>query len=516
MRNTMNRVIIVDDEIQSRTGIAEIFRRHTPSWEVCGLFADGLSALYYLQDHPEIDLIVTDIRMPRFDGLELISKIREINSSLPIIIISGYSEFSYAKKAVDYHVFRYILKPVSPAEFDAEVTAVENYLLLERTSSGQCFRPEEYEQFMDLLFSEAVSKSNGKAVQKLEEQCGFSFSGTWFLLFEGKEAFEDQMSGFRMQMHRFCKKISADHFYVFLFCQKIYCVLLKQSSISIEEMKKQVQIFLWKFPADARMHAGIYRSVPDDTFRNAFYSGMSALKQYLYISSPVHIYQDQLLCAFPHTYYQNLQLYLEQNSPLDVRDSVYSFMDYIKKSRPSYFELQSWINRIVLSVTKFCADNKLPSSCYIDYAESLNFLYNYHSLEEIEDSLLALTESAMSEAANRAGHSEKWLVRQVQAYLAEHVKENVTLSELGEVLGVNYTFLSSVYSSKTGQTIIETLTALKISRAKELLINTDKKIYEISSELGYSEPKYFARRFRQITGVTPKEYRKIYSSYQSR
>lgn len=95
----MNHVIIIDDEMQSRNGIAGIFKNHSPQWKIAGLFEDGSQALEYLQQHPEINLVVTDIRMPKFDGLELISRIRKNNGSIPIIIISGYSEFSYAKKS---------------------------------------------------------------------------------------------------------------------------------------------------------------------------------------------------------------------------------------------------------------------------------------------------------------------------------------------------------------------------------------------------------------------------------
>ena len=95
------------------------------------------------------------------------------------------------------------------------------------------------------------------------------------------------------------------------------------------------------------------------------------------------------------------------------------------------------------------------------------------------------------------------------------MNENITLSDLGEIFGINYSSLSNIFSSATGQTIIEYLTFIRILHAKELLINTDKKIYEICSEIGYTEPKYFIKRFRQIVGVTPKEYRKIYTSWYS-
>ena len=98
----------------------------------------------------------------------------------------------------------------------------------------------------------------------------------------------------------------------------------------------------------------------------------------------------------------------------------------------------------------------------------------------------------------------------MQNYLTNHLNEKITLSDLADIFCINYTSLSNIYSSATGQTIIEYLTFLKISKAKELLINTDKKIYTISEELGYSDTKYFIKRFRKIVGVTPKEFRKIY------
>lgn len=161
----MNHVIIIDDEVQSRNGIAEIFKNHSPGWEIDGLFEDGSLALDYLQQHPEVNLVVTDIRMPKFDGLELISRIRKNNGTIPIIIISGYSEFSYAKKAVEHHVFRYILKPVLPSEFDAVITSVENFFRLADPLSEYNLTQSEYDQFLDLLFSEAIASNKKQKIQ---------------------------------------------------------------------------------------------------------------------------------------------------------------------------------------------------------------------------------------------------------------------------------------------------------------------------------------------------------------
>lgn len=507
----MNHVIIIDDEIQSRNGIAEIFRNHSPSWNVSGLFEDGFQALKYLQRHPEIDLIVTDIRMPKFDGLELISKIRKTNGTIPIIIISGYSEFSYAKKAVDYHVFRYVLKPVLPSEFDGIITSVENFFQLNTPLMKHDFAQTEYEQFMDLLFAEAIALNKKQTLYMLEKQCGFSFQDAWFLLIDGNSEFSSHIFRYRPLLQHFCTRITSEY-HVFLFRQKIYCILLKKQDTDDKTIEKQVQKLLWQFERKLGAHVGIYHSTQDERLKNAFYSGISALKQHFYSKTPIHVYQDQLLCPFPYSLYNNLQLQLTGGSLLDVRDAIYSFIDYVKSKQPSYFELNSWIDRITLIITKYCNDNKISSACYIDFAESLQFLYNYYSLEEIEDTLLSMIDSIFDKISEQKTSTNTYLVEQVQTYLTQHANENITLSELGDILGTNYASLSSIYSSATGQTIIEYLTTLKISLAKELLINTDKKIYEICTEIGYSDPKYFIKRFRQVVGVTPKEYRKIYTS----
>lgn len=506
----MNHVIIIDDEIQSRNGIAEIFRNHSPKWEVSGLFEDGGQALEYLLFHPDTDLIVTDIRMPKFDGLNLIKEIRKTNCMIPIIIISGYAEFSYAKRAVDYQVFRYMLKPILPSEFDKAITSVEHFFHLGDPLAQRNIAQSEFDQFMDLLFAESLSTGKPETVHMLEKQCGFSFQGTWFLFMGGNESFSNQASDHRPMLEHFAESISPEC-RVFLFAHRIYCILIAKPDITIGHLEMQVQKLLWKFDPALKVHAGIYFSTHKDSIKSAFYSGITALKQFFYSQAPLHIYQDQLICPFPYALYNNLQLCLDHGNPLDARDAVYSFMDHIRDTRPPYLLLQSWINKFTLLIIKYCNDQKIPPSCYIDNTEHLEFLYHYFSLEEIESTLLSVINCVFDKLLEQKNNTDTHLTKQVQAYLSQHFNENITLSDLGGLLGVNYTSLSNIYSSATGQTIIEYLTLLRISQAKELLVKTNKKIYEICAEVGFTDTKYFIKRFRQVVGVTPKEYRKIYT-----
>ena len=199
------------------------------------------------------------------------------------------------------------------------------------------------------------------------------------------------------------------------------------------------------------------------------------------------------------------------------------------------FNLNSRINPIFADATELTIDDKYDL-IFIDAAKGKNTLFfekfknnlnpdgyivtdnlKFHGcvekpLEEIESTILSMIESIFEKIAEQTRSTNAYLVEQVQNYLFQHMNENITLSDLGEIFGINYSSLSNIFSSATGQTIIEYLTFIRILHAKELLINTDKKIYEICSEIGYTEPKYFIKRFRQIVGVTPKEYRKIYTS----
>lgn len=102
-------IIVVDDEPKIRHGISKILSKNQ-EYKVCGVFEDAKSALDYLELECA-DVIITDIRMPDISGLELIQKIRKNNSDIEIIILSGYSDFSYAQKAIEYGVFMYLTKP---------------------------------------------------------------------------------------------------------------------------------------------------------------------------------------------------------------------------------------------------------------------------------------------------------------------------------------------------------------------------------------------------------------------
>lgn len=118
------KLIIVDDEPKIRNGLTKLLSTR-PGWQVCGVFEDAPAALKFLYQNTA-DVIITDIRMPEISGLDLIRQIRERNQEIRIIILSGYSNFSYAQKAIELGVTRYLLKPTNPKELLSALKSIED------------------------------------------------------------------------------------------------------------------------------------------------------------------------------------------------------------------------------------------------------------------------------------------------------------------------------------------------------------------------------------------------------
>lgn len=116
--------MIVDDEIRIRNGLEKLISGQD-NYEIVGVFADAFSLLRVLDSSP-VDVIITDIRMPAIDGLELIRNIREKNTAIKIIILSGYGNFNYAQEAIKLGVYRYLLKPTNPKELLSVLKELES------------------------------------------------------------------------------------------------------------------------------------------------------------------------------------------------------------------------------------------------------------------------------------------------------------------------------------------------------------------------------------------------------
>lgn len=134
-------IIIVDDEPKIRKGLGRLLSLHE-GWVVSGAFEEAQSALSFLYEN-EVDVVITDIQMPGMQGLDMVHKIREVNREIPVIIISGYSRFDYAQRAIELGVRKYITKPTSPEELTQTLEQIEQEIAARAEALRQTVAPPE-------------------------------------------------------------------------------------------------------------------------------------------------------------------------------------------------------------------------------------------------------------------------------------------------------------------------------------------------------------------------------------
>lgn len=120
------KILIIDDEPKIRNGLSNLLTRRE-GWEVAGAYENAADALKYLAVN-QVDVMITDIKMPEISGLELIARIRERDKKTAIIILSGYSNFQFAQRAIELGVSRYLTKPTNPRELICVLEETEKKL----------------------------------------------------------------------------------------------------------------------------------------------------------------------------------------------------------------------------------------------------------------------------------------------------------------------------------------------------------------------------------------------------
>ena len=133
------KIIIIDDEPKIRKGLEKILGMH-PGWTIPATFAEAESAIGYLAEN-SVDVVITDIHMPGITGLDMIAKIKEANTNVSFVILSGYGRFEYAQRAIDLGVKKFLMKPTSPEEVTKALEQIESELTERTPSSSLAQKP---------------------------------------------------------------------------------------------------------------------------------------------------------------------------------------------------------------------------------------------------------------------------------------------------------------------------------------------------------------------------------------
>lgn len=530
----MYQLLIVDDEKSVVDSLAL-----TIPWADFGIeqVHQAYSAAEALEiaGHQAIDIMITDIRMPEMDGLELIEHINQISKKMKCIILSGHDDFQYAQKALQSNTFNYLLKPVIIEELIESVQKAMEVLESEWEEISS-FQRIQYtlKSNLPLLRDQLLNDLlNNKPMfphifQERLQMLGLSFqTGDSFVMMLVR--LEEDFSGYDLQslslleyaVTNIAEEVFSDIFELWhATCDQGYLIFLIKStkpdseklihSLAIK-VQNHVETFL---KGSISVFVGSPSQFPRDiasSYQNAvlsIYRNVGKNKSYFLTSHDEihHIHDDPLLNVDEPPHLNHLLhasswdealakigriLYITETEKELSNDQLFSIFLYLssafslvlQKERGNLQEKLGEDFDLFLRKTGFLSKQRL-----YQWAEKLIGSMKENSTKILED-------------------SHQQITGKVQAYIQEHLAEGISLNIIAEHVNLHPVYLSKVYKTVTGETIGDYLFSIRMERASYFLEQTDLKIADISSKLGFLAPPHFIKIFKKHYGYTPQEYR---------
>ena len=524
----MLKVILVDDEPFNLQGLSVLIDWNSLGFEVSATFSNGKEALDYLRKN-EVNLVITDIKMPVMNGIELLRAMREQRvTQADCIILSGYSEFEYAQQAIQYNCMGYMLKPVDKFELmsllrrvsEKHVQYEENEDEKENLESAYLARNvisllvgkfdeenikyvsnhmtvSDNVRFIDMEFGtddmENDEENNIKIMQRKVYQAGREIlkEDKTHLIFDvsrDEDSYDIAMV--------FCDCMASDRGYTEEgFFEWFHNELQKKTNVPIK-------MYVGKGVTGIRNISKSYYTVrilkSSEAFRDHkdinYYDDMASVNQ-----------AGVVLCK---PCLDNLISIIEKNEKEKIKDSVEDLYREMRGLGLTSETLNLNINYFLFQLIHLATQQDDE----VNQEEILHFISESTFHEGVMRGSSEHMTSFAGEYADYLSQLRKNLsggvLQDIEKEIHNNYAENLSLRELGKKYYLNSSYLGQVFRKKYGQSFKDYLTMYRINEAAGLLLKTDKKINIIAEEVGYKDSDYFIRKFIEIKGCTPSKYRK--------
>ena len=499
----MLKILVVDDEPKVRRGVSGLIQAYPDKYKLLGSCEDAGEVIQFLEDEIP-DVIITDICMPKQDGLELIYYLKHRYHNLDFIILSGYGEFEYAKKALQYQVYDFLLKPLRPEKLYEALEGVS-----EKRKNNNVEKAESMNDnnFFNLIRSEdkEAQEKNLKALE-LYEQKGRYCVG----IFDFGEIPETNRKNLRVwelleeeEIPEPVQRFSCFAYqYILLWKEEPDKAVLEKGLLSIENK------------VNGKVYLGISSVMEGGReCRAMYFQALNAVKQHIYGDDKLlYLFQelpDHTKMIFPDDMCDQLLQSIRLGSVERTEILAQNLLNYYKEQKCPILFLKRHLLLLQRRIEMLSEELGLESEMV---REVLNFVKNIEEVNffsEVEkvwkESLYQITQE-MSAIAEQKMNS--FYLEQIVSYIRKNYSENLSLEDVAEHVNLSVGYLGNYFKQKMGINFTDYLWNLRIEKAKELLLHSNEKIYRIAERVGYQNSQYFVTAFKKKVGLTPMEYRK--------
>ena len=498
----MYKVLLVDDEEMVTEGLSRFVKWEEAGFAVSGTATSVARALTFLE-REQVDLVITDIQMPVQSGLELIRILKSQYPSIKSIILSGHSDFSYAQQAVRLGALDYLTKPINfsaMGELLEQVRCTLDCWCREKHNTAQA--QSLLTQTLILNFATGYPYDPRKAAVCLNADCTIQVAR---IMPHGDGPLPQDLAARLGQAFPESRAVNYGTGEL---------LVVSERPFSIEALSSILKDSQGKVP----LCAGVSEIQP----------GYSGLRQATLQAGKALRYQSARGCAGVILFSQVRKVFASSEEGQGRRIERLIEMLAIPSQRPL---LTSAVTEEIFSIAgqphlslegaqRFCIeflielDAPIQSFSLPDYpahdalSGAIIEILGSKTAEELSDVVCQYLQQLLNRLAklDDALYTGE-LIDKVTRYIQEHFAEELSLGVLAEVFFFSPVYLSRLFKKKTGTNFVEYLTHVRIKKAQEYLANPDFKIYHIAEMVGYENPRYFGRLFKNAIGCTPQEYR---------
>jgi len=518
------KVFFVEDEIVTREGIRDNVDWNGNGFEFCGEAPDGEIALPLLQT-AQPDVLITDIKMPFMDGLQLCKIVRERMPCAKIVILSGHDEFEYAREAIKLGVTEYLLKPVTvqdlhhvlqkiAAQLEQEKKEQENLrqlrdqveenravlrerLLLKLVMGAVC--PAEAIEKGELLGLDLVARCYSAVVIKI----GLCDRTEQFDYDEYQQAQQKVLSSVENNPDVFILEKDMEEL-VLIMKGNTPEYLEEERDLLLELIKREVKKTRYQLAIGVGNPKKRIADIPQ-SFVEALVNAQNAAGENK-MGSNNKVDKAELLKVNKSA----VESYLRCGVKEDFDDFFDAFIRPLGETALKSYLIKNYIFvDVVLATVKFVNELEGDIDQVIPEFNSIEtVLTNIKTVDQLCEQARKILVSALALRDSQTSHQYAGMTRQASEYIDHHYMDpNLSLHEVAAQVNLSPSHFSAVFSQETFKTFKEYLTEIRIKKAKELLRMTTLRSAEISYQIGYNDPHYFSYVFRKNTGLSPSEFR---------
>ena len=534
------KVFLVEDEMVIRRGIKNSIDWEKEGYIFCGEASDGeLAYPMIIKEKP--DILITDIRMPFMDGLELCKLVKKELPNIKILILSGYDEFDYAKEAIRLGVTEYLLKPISSGKLLEALNGVSESIRREKEDKDLVRKymeemrentEHEKQKFFEQMIAGNLSMADALETGKKYEM-NLSAGMYNLLLFRFTLGEENRKSGELLGEAEYAiEKLTERLEYVFEFQRGVegWAFLLmadneEQMSERVKELSKDLEEIMKNYSTIAYF-GGIGQPVArlrelEESFREAeralaarFTMELNRIisVEDIRMAQNVDTLDDIEITSFGEI--EKTRTMLEKFLNNGAEDEIDEFVDVYINELPeenlkSVLMRQYIIMDAYIVMMSFCEKIEgIEGEMQAQSEELKNSMKTSQTLGEIKNYIRMLLKKIIGVRDTISGRRYSDIIEIAKDQIRKtYMSDEISLNTIAAEVGMSPSYFSSIFSKEMGKTFVEYLTEIRMDRAKELLMCSSMKTSEIGYEVGYKDPHYFSYIFKKTQNCTPKEFR---------